>query len=96
MASGLPVVGLQAEGVRDLVKDGETGYLLHCEEMPQESQVTGYRDLLTRLVEQSSLRQRMSQVARASASLRSWDEAMKCLMLGYQEVLQQEHPLVAA
>ncbi len=36
MASGLPVAGLFADGVRDLVEDGETGYLLNEPRLNEE------------------------------------------------------------
>ncbi|KAK4703594.1 hypothetical protein P7C70_g2618, partial [Phenoliferia sp. Uapishka_3] len=41
LASGLPVVGLRAEGVCDLVKDGETGLLLDLDDLlPSTSAAT--------------------------------------------------------
>ncbi|HEY0757001.1 MAG TPA: glycosyltransferase family 1 protein [Ktedonobacteraceae bacterium] len=96
MASGLPVVGLQAEGVCDLVEDGKTGFLLNIADMPEAEQTTAYRDLLTSLVEQHELRQSMGLKAHQAALQHTWDEAMKSLLLGYTEVLAREHPLVAA
>ncbi|HEY3994221.1 MAG TPA: glycosyltransferase family 1 protein [Ktedonobacteraceae bacterium] len=96
MASGLPVVGLQAEGVCDIVEDEKTGFLLDIERVPEQEQAAAYRDLLTRLVEQHELRRDMGKAALQAATRRTWDEAMRSLLLGYEEVLEQEHPLVAA
>jgi glycosyltransferase involved in cell wall biosynthesis len=96
MASGLPVVGLQAEGVCDIVEDGKTGYLLDHQDIPEPEQASAYRDLLTHLVAQRELRQSMGRTARQVATQRTWDEAMKSLLLGYHEILEQEKPLVAA
>lgn len=96
MASGLPVVGLQAEGVCDIVEDSKTGFLLDIETLSKQEQTTAYRDLLTRLVEQHGLRRNMGLAAHQAATRRTWDEAMKNLMLGYTEVLAREQPLVAA
>ena len=96
MASGLPVVGLQAEGVCDIVEDGKTGFLLDTERIPEQEQTAAYRDLLARLVNQHTLRQNMGEAALQAATQRTWDEAMKSLFLGYEEVLLQERPLVAA
>src|SRR2546421_3988019 len=39
MASGLPVAGLLAEGVCDLVSDGRTGYLLDAGGLSEEQEV---------------------------------------------------------
>jgi glycosyltransferase involved in cell wall biosynthesis len=96
MASGLPVVGLQAEGVCDIVEDGKSGLLLDIETLLEQEQTTAYRDLLTRLVGQHDLRRNMGLVALQTATRRTWDEAMHNLMLGYMEVLVREQPLVAA
>jgi glycosyltransferase involved in cell wall biosynthesis len=96
MASGLPVVGLQAEGVCDIVEDGKTGFLLDIEHTPEQEQPAAYRELLTCLIEKHELRQRMGLAARQTATRRTWDEAMKSILTGYQEVLEQEKPLVAA
>ncbi len=96
MASGLPVVGLQAEGVRDSVEDGRTGYLLAGEPLTEQEEAVEYRKLLERLVERPERRQAMGVAARHVASQHTWDEAMQSLLSGYLEVLAQEHPLVAA
>lgn len=96
MASGLPVVGLQAEGVRDIVTDGETGYLLDTEKLTEQEQTAAYQQLLERLVERYEIRREMGMAAQRAASLRTWDKAMNRLLTGYQEALEQEHPLVAA
>lgn len=44
MASGLPVVGLRAEGVCDLVKDGWNGLLLDVENLGTAESTTAQRD----------------------------------------------------
>lgn len=96
MASGLPIVGLKAEGVCDIVEDGKSGFLLDIEDLTPQEQVAAYRELLTRLVEQPQLCRSMGKAAYQETIGRSWDEAMKSLLAGYAEVLEQEHPLVAA
>lgn len=95
MASGLPVVGLQAEGVRDLIEDGETGYMLNWRELSEEENVERYRDLLMLLVENDELRTNMSKEAVKEARQRSWYEAMEKLMKGYEEVKDGSTRLVA-
>ena len=95
-ASGLPVVGLQAEGVCDIVEHGRTGYLLDIEELSEQEQITDYKQLLAHLVDQHELRREMGVAALHAARQRTWDEAMKNLLQGYEQVLEQEKPLVAA
>ena len=80
MASGLPVAGLLAEGVCDLVSDGRTGYLLDVEGLSEEQEVAAYREQLTRLIEDKSTRAFMGQSAYLEAQQRSWHEAMKSLV----------------
>lgn len=86
LASGLPVVGLLAEGVRDLVTHEQTGLLLDAQEMDQQEQVDRYRALLERLVWDRASRVRMGQAALLEARRRSWFEAMECVVQGYYEV----------
>jgi glycosyltransferase involved in cell wall biosynthesis len=80
MASGLPCVCANATGSRSLVVAGETGYLAPA------SNPGAFADLISRLVRDSALRQRMGQAARVRALSFSWDETM-ALMLGYYRAL---------
>src|SRR5207302_509251 len=63
MASGLPVVGLNAEGIRDLVSHEHTGLLLERQLIDQEKQAAAYRELLEYLVQDRQARERMKQAA---------------------------------
>jgi glycosyltransferase involved in cell wall biosynthesis len=96
MSSGLPVVGLLAEGVRDLVSDGQSGLLLNMAQLDEEEQATAYQAYLTRLVQDEQLRQRMGQAALAESRKYTWYEAMECLVRGYQEAIRSSRTLVAA
>ena len=96
MASGLPVVGLRAEGVCDIVEEGKTGCLLDIEGIPEQAQIPAYRQLLMHLIERPGLRHNMSMTARRAALQRTWDEAMQPLLRGYEEVLAWERPVNAA
>jgi glycosyltransferase involved in cell wall biosynthesis len=58
MASGLPVVATSVGGVPDLVRDGETGYLV------PPGDLNGLVDKLAALVENPNLRIRMGQAGR--------------------------------
>lgn len=96
MASGMAVVALQAEGVRDIVEHERTGFLLDTVNLAEQKQVQAFANLLTRLIEQRALRQRMGQSALQVAGTRTWNEAMKCLVRGYEEVVEQTRSPIAA
>jgi glycosyltransferase involved in cell wall biosynthesis len=96
MASGLAVVALQAEGVCDIVENQRTGFLLETGDLSPEEQAGAYARLLTRLVEQQELRQEMSRASLQEAGQRTWSKAMKSLIDGYEVVVEQANPLVAA
>lgn len=96
MASGLPVVGLLADGVRDLVTHERTGLLLNTDALTADEQVEAYQHYLTRLIADTNARIRMGQAALTDAHQHSWHEAMECLVRGYYEVIENARPLVAA
>ena len=96
MASGLPVVGLIAEGVCDLVENERTGLLVPDAHIQEDEQVVRFRTQLERLIQDTQKRQEMSNAALIEAQRRSWYEAMECLVRGYQEVVESTRPLVAA
>ncbi len=96
MASGLPVVGLVAEGVCDLVENERTGLLVRDAHIQEDEQIVEYRRSLERLIQDTQKRQEMSDAALADAQRRSWFEAMECLVRGYKEVVESSRPLIAA
>ena len=87
MASALPVVGVLAEGVRDLVEDGKSGFLLDHTGLNEQEQAMGYRIRLEHLVYNVIMRYSLGQAALAEARQRSWASAMQSLFDGYQEVI---------
>ncbi|GHO43936.1 glycosyltransferase family 4 protein [Ktedonospora formicarum] len=96
MASGLPVVGLHAEGVRDLVHHQQTGLLLAAEGLTIEEQVESYQRNLSRLITQTDQRLAMSKAARIEANRYSWYKAMESLVRGYYQVVESSRPLITA
>lgn len=94
MASDLPVVGLDSDGVRDLVTTGQTGLLDKQSEIEDE-QITSYRALLTSLTRNHIDRYMMGRAAHIEAQRRSWPEAMNCLVEGYREVAEGSRTLAA-
>lgn len=79
MASGLPVVGFDSPGVRDLVQDSFTGYLAD----DQESFTKSIEKLFD-----NELRQKMSKKAREFAETRSWELILNGLLEEYDDLIK--------
>jgi phosphatidylinositol alpha 1,6-mannosyltransferase len=80
MASGLPTVCADATGSRSLVVPGETGFLAPADD------AQGFARHITALAQDTGLRRRLGQAARARALTFSWDETL-ARMLGYYRAL---------
>lgn len=78
MSSGLPVIVSDAMGPKELVKQGETGFITTSE--------ADFSRAVDLLVTDSERRKRMGNAALASAKLRSWDEIFHQLT-GYYDSL---------
>lgn len=79
MASGLPVVGFDSPGVRDLIQDSFTGYLADDQ------------DSFTKSIEKLfdiELRQKMSTKAREFAETRSWELILNGLLEEYNDLIK--------
>ncbi|KAG2215920.1 hypothetical protein INT46_004176 [Mucor plumbeus] len=87
MSSGLPVVGLEAEGVRDLVDDKRTGLLLNTFDLSVKDQQKKYRGLLEMLINQRHLLENMSREAVRKAKTYTWYEAMECMVNVYHDAV---------
>ncbi|CAO3599564.1 unnamed protein product [Absidia cylindrospora] len=82
MASGLPVSGLVAEGVRDLVQHKHTGLLL------DSFTWQAYKQHWERLIHSPGQRVKMGQRARQVASTFTWDTAMQRLVETYKDAIK--------
>jgi glycosyltransferase involved in cell wall biosynthesis len=80
MASQLPVVGFDAEGVRDQVRHGETGLLASAGDQ------RAFTDALSLLIQTPELRQRLGAQALHQAGKRTWESVMDGLLAVYQSV----------
>ena len=80
MASGVPVVVSNEGGPKYLVAPGKNGFIA--------STVDTFADALIDLRSNSDLRQRMSNHARAAATLHSWDRVFENVYSRYDSVLQ--------
>ena len=72
MASGVPVVGCKAGGIPDLIRDGDTGFLVEA------GDVDGYLKCVTKLSD-AAYRAEMGKRARAEAELWGWEAATSVL-----------------
>ena len=78
MAAGIPVLGTNVPGIRDVVRDGETGLLVPCE---PRALAAG----LERLVENTDLRHRLAAAGRADVRRRfTWSAVLP----QYRELLK--------
>jgi glycosyltransferase involved in cell wall biosynthesis len=83
MAHGRPVVAGDVGGLRDLVVDGETGYLVP----PRD--VTALRKALERLLGDRDLRRSLGEAGRRRAEERfSWRHATEATLAAYQDALR--------
>ena len=85
MASGLPCVCADATGSRSLVVPGQTGFLASADD------AKAFARHLTVLAQDSALRRRMGDAARARALTFSWEETL-ARMLGYYRALLSGAP----
>jgi glycosyltransferase involved in cell wall biosynthesis len=84
MASGLPVIALRAGGVGDTVQPGVTGLLIDPEEPPER-----FAEAVVALVDDATLRRRISESARSFAVSQSWDAIMGNLRQRYLRVIEE-------
>ena len=78
MAAGVPVLATNVPGIRDVVRDGETGLLVPCDPRPLAAG-------LERLVEHPALRDRLATAGRADVRQRfTW----AAVLPQYRELLK--------
>lgn len=83
MASGTPIIGAAAGGVKDNIRHMETGIL--CEPNRPEQ----YTDALETLYGNEDLRQSLADAARNYCMLQTWDSIFSRLLASYRDVLAQ-------
>jgi glycosyltransferase involved in cell wall biosynthesis len=84
LASGLPSIVADEGGVRDIVRDGETGFITH----PQDA--ADLAGKMETLLTNKLLRTSFSARALEYASLKSWDEVNRVLLQGYEKLISSE------
>jgi glycogen synthase len=83
MAAGLPVVALNAPGVREVVRDEKNGFLL-----PAEGSREKFAQALGRISEDSALRKKLGAGAHATAAEFSRERSAARALEFYQETRQ--------
>jgi glycosyltransferase involved in cell wall biosynthesis len=83
MSSGLPVVGLRAGGVADVVRDRVTGVLIDPADPPRK-----FADALISIIDRVDVRRKMRDAAREHASSQSWDAIMAGLRQRYVKTIE--------
>jgi glycosyltransferase involved in cell wall biosynthesis len=81
MASGTPVIGANAGGVRDIVQNGVTGLLR------EPGDVAGFAEAVRLLYDNPELRRAMALNGREYSLRQSWDAIFSRLYDSYEEVL---------
>lgn len=82
MASGLPVVGILAGGVKENLFNEQNG--LAC----LKNNVKEFSQNLKRLITNQSLRKKLASNARKYALNKSWEQAFSSLIVTYQQVIE--------
>ncbi|KAF7728027.1 hypothetical protein EC973_006792 [Apophysomyces ossiformis] len=85
MASGLPIAGLLADGVRDLVEHGKSGLLLDITGLSRKQQAQCFKKNLESLVTDPVIRKQMGQQAMEASKRYTWYEAMDCMVRIYRD-----------
>jgi glycosyltransferase involved in cell wall biosynthesis len=85
MASGLPVIAFDAEGVRDLVRHNETGLLA------PEGDTAAFTQSLRALLAQPERRAAMRLQARSAAEGRTWESVLNDLLHTYENIIALDH-----
>lgn len=93
MASGLPVVACDAEGVCDQVEHGASGLLVKPEEPGAMREYTRALDMLIRLPQR---RRELGLYARQLAERRAWSHVMDDLLSHYELAISRHQTLPAA
>lgn len=90
MASGLPVIGVDAGGMRDNVREGLTGHLV------APGDADGLAGAIVAVLADETTRYAMGQAARAFAVGRDWERELDLLVRQYQSVLGRPADVAAA
>ncbi|MDO8529603.1 MAG: glycosyltransferase family 4 protein [bacterium] len=80
LASGLPIIATDTGGTRELVKDGENGFIV---KMKDSGDIA---EKIERLIENAELREKMGKVSREIAENMSWGKAAREYLEVYKKI----------
>jgi glycosyltransferase involved in cell wall biosynthesis len=83
MAAGLPVLGIASPGVGDIVRDGDTGFIV-----PEED-LAGYTAKMVRLVVDHELRNKMSEQARQASETYAIERTTEIMLHHYHDIVRK-------
>jgi 1,2-diacylglycerol 3-alpha-glucosyltransferase len=85
MAAGVPAIGLDSPGVRDIIKDDVNGYLLH------DNDITKYKEALKRFYElDKNKRASLSGHAKATADDYDYEKSVKQTLALYEQTIGEK------
>ncbi|ABA89544.1 glycosyltransferase [Syntrophotalea carbinolica DSM 2380] len=85
MASGLPVIGFDVAGPRDVIRHGETGLVI------QDQTAGALAAAMARMTIMTQQRQHMSRMARSYAETQSWPHILEQVREQYRDVVPRVH-----
>jgi 1,2-diacylglycerol 3-alpha-glucosyltransferase len=85
MAAGVPAIGLDSPGVRDIIKDDINGYLLH------DDDIAKYKDAIQRFSDlDENKRDSLSKHARATANDFDYGKSIKKTLAVYEQTIGEK------
>jgi glycosyltransferase involved in cell wall biosynthesis len=84
LASGTPVIGANAGGVKNIIKSGETGYLCKA------GNIQEFKNAILHLLKNDQLREQMGAAGRDFALTQRWDGVFEQLIGHYTNVLEEK------
>ncbi|WP_066320255.1 glycosyltransferase family 1 protein [Bacillus sp. FJAT-29814] len=85
LASGIPVIGANSGGVKNIIKSGENGIL--C----TPGNVEEFTKAIIHLINNSSIRKQMGMAGRNYALTQSWNRIFENLIWQYTEVIEEQN-----
>lgn len=90
MASGLPVVGFDSPGVRDLVQDNVTGFLVKDSSTTNGSNDSKFTEAIEKLILAPELRDSFGLAGQKEAYKRGWEQVLNGLIKEYEVLLSKK------